>query len=75
VEVRGIALDNQTVADFMTRLEESPHFTDVRLQSTRRQAIGDLDNLKSFQITMRRLSLSEIARQEEEETEKGAKKS
>lgn len=75
VDVRGIALDNQTVADFMTRLEESPHFTDVRLQSTRRQAIGDLDNLKSFEITMRRLSLSEIARQEEEETEKGAKKS
>lgn len=73
VDVRGIALDNKTVADFMTRLEESPHFADVRLQSTKRQDIGDIDNLKSFEITMSRIPLSDIAKKEGEQKE--AKKS
>jgi type IV pilus assembly protein PilN len=73
LDVRGIALDNKTVADFMTRLETSPYFSDVRLQSTRRQKIGDLDNLKSFVVTTKRIPLSEIAKKEE--TEEGAEKS
>lgn len=73
VDVRGIALDNKTVADFMTLLEKSPHFDNVRLQSTKRHQIGDYDNLKSFEVTMRRIPLSEIAKKEE--TEEGAKKS
>jgi len=73
VDIRGVALDNKTVADFMTRLEKSPHFSDVRLQSTKRQDIGDIDNLKSFAITMSRIPLSDIAKKEGEQKE--AKKS
>ncbi len=47
VVIRGIALDNKTTADFMTRLETSPLFSNVTLQSIRQGA----EKLKNFGIT------------------------
>lgn len=69
VDVRGVALDNKTVADFMTNLEKSPFFHDVRLQSTKRQKIGEYDNLKSFVVTMTRKTLSDIAAEQAKQSE------
>lgn len=66
LDIRGVALDNKTVADFMTRLEKSEFFKDVRLQSTKKQKIGDYDNLKSFTITMSKVPLSELVKKKEE---------
>jgi type IV pilus assembly protein PilN len=47
VVINGISLDNKTTADFMRRLEESPLFSKVTLQSV----MASQNNLKSFGIT------------------------
>ena len=67
LDVRGVALDNKTVADFMTRLEKSALFRNVRLKSTRKMKIGDYDNLKSFVVTLDRVPLSELFKEKKEE--------
>jgi len=50
VKVSGIALDNQTVADFMSRLEKSKLFQSVKLGPIKQKRVRQA-NLKSFQIT------------------------
>jgi len=55
VKIDGIALDNQTVADFMTRLENADILTDIRLINlsleTFKQGKGQEDiNLRNFQV-------------------------
>ena len=51
VSINGIALDNKTVADFMTRLEDSKLFKKVELKTTKQQKFKKSINLKSFEIT------------------------
>ncbi len=55
--IKGIALDNKTVADFMTRLEVSNLFINVNLQKLQQQKINRL-NLKSFSITCNKAPLT-----------------
>lgn len=50
VNLRGMALDNQTVADFMTRLEQSGSFSQVRLKTIQAKRIKG-NNLKQFNIS------------------------
>jgi len=50
ISINGIAMDNKTVADFMTRLEVSKLYKNVNLKTLKQQNISDL-NLKSFEIT------------------------
>jgi len=50
VNIKGIALDNKTVADFMIRLEQSGLFSDVDLNTLKAQTVQN-SNLKSFQIS------------------------
>lgn len=45
----GVAIDNQTIAQFMTKLETSPWFEGVRLEVTRQVARGGA-SLKSFSV-------------------------
>ena len=45
----GFAIDNQTIARFMTRLQASPRFSGVRLEVTRQVTRAGV-NLKSFSI-------------------------
>ncbi|MGD2186106.1 MAG: PilN domain-containing protein [Desulfobacterales bacterium] len=49
VSIRGIALDNKTVADFMVRLQNCGLFSNVNLRTLKRQAVQKT-NLKSFLI-------------------------
>ncbi len=56
INIKGVALDNKTVADFMTRLEVSKLFTNVNLQMLKQQKLNRL-NLKSFSITCTRAPL------------------
>jgi type IV pilus assembly protein PilN len=49
LSVDGIAIDNQTIAQFMTRMQTSPWFSGVRLEVTRQVNRGGAD-LKSFSI-------------------------
>ena len=51
--IKGIALDNKTVADFMTRLEKSNLYTDVNLQTVSRKKVLKY-NLKGFSVTCKR---------------------
>lgn len=53
VSIKGVALDNQTVADFMTRLERSKLFRSVNLKTLSRKKIKRSMDLKSFAITCR----------------------
>jgi len=50
ISIKGIALDNKTIADFMTRLESSKRFANVNLQRSKTQKVKNL-NLKSFAIS------------------------
>ncbi len=53
VNISGIAVDNKTVADFMTRLEFSNQYVDVNLRTLKQQKVKSL-NLKSFEISCRK---------------------
>ena len=49
VQINGIALDNRTVADFMTRLEGAGMFGSVRLRKIQKQVVKK-SSLKKFRI-------------------------
>ena len=49
VNIKGIALDNQTVADFMIRLEKSKHFSTIDLNTLKQKKVAD-SKLMSFII-------------------------
>ena len=55
IKVNGIALDNQTVADYMTRVEKSDSFQSVRLAAIKRHKFqGQEMNLKQFEVNFAR---------------------
>ncbi len=71
MQIQGIALDNKTVADFMTRLEEDPLFTSVRLinlqQELLKQGNGkDNIHLKKFVVACTNGPLDNIDSEEKE---------
>jgi type IV pilus assembly protein PilN len=55
INIQGIALDNKTIADFMSRLEVSDLFMNVNLKAIKQQKIDEL-NLKNFEIICTRIS-------------------
>ncbi len=58
IQIKGVALDNKTVADFMTRLEKADLFSSVNLDSLKQQTLKESLNLKSFEITCRKKALT-----------------
>jgi type IV pilus assembly protein PilN len=58
ISIKGIAMDNKTVADFMTRLEVSNLYKNVNLKTLKQQKISKLI-LKSFEITCNKISLNQ----------------
>jgi type IV pilus assembly protein PilN len=50
VAIKGIAFDNQTVADFMERLENSPLFGRVDLKTSQIKKLKNNTMLKSFEL-------------------------
>ena len=59
VNIKGIALDNKTIADFMSRLEESKLYNNVNLKTIKQQEINKL-NLKHFEIECVTSSLNKL---------------
>jgi type IV pilus assembly protein PilN len=56
--LNGIALDNHTVADFMTRVEKSDRFENVRLSSIRQHELkGKNLKLKQFEVNFQTKSM------------------
>jgi type IV pilus assembly protein PilN len=58
VNIKGIALDNKTIADFMSRLEDSKLYKNVNLKTITQQKVDKL-NLKQFQIDCQKSSLNQ----------------
>jgi type IV pilus assembly protein PilN len=55
IKLDGIALDNQTVADFMTRVQEFPDYQEVKLASIKQERYTNKDlNLKRFGVTFKK---------------------
>ena len=51
INVTGIAIDNQTVADYMTRLEKSEQFDNVILSSIKQETRSESElSLKQFEV-------------------------
>ena len=50
VRVKGVAMDERTVADFMTKLEHSGMFPEVNLHMVKRKTFGDAIRLKEFEV-------------------------
>lgn len=62
-KVSGIAIDNQTVADYMTKVERSDRFTNIRLASIKQHQLQGKDlNLKSFDITFDKMKATDEAK-------------
>jgi len=57
ISTKGVALDNRTIADFMTRLERSGKFKNVRLKTSIQKKQKNVD-LKNFDITFNRIPLN-----------------
>lgn len=55
IKVNGIAIDNQTVADFMTRVEKSDNYQNVRLAAIKQYKLQGQDlRLKQFEVNFSR---------------------
>jgi type IV pilus assembly protein PilN len=55
VKLDGIALDNQTVADFMTRVQDFADYQDVKLASIKQERFTQKNlNLKRFGVTFKK---------------------
>ncbi len=52
VQLRGMSINNEVIATFMNRLDESIYFREVYLVSIEQDSVDDL-NLKAFTITSR----------------------
>ena len=70
VDITGLALDNKTVADFMTRLQGSGLFSAVKLKTIKKTKVKGSD-LKSFQISCTR---KDLTKQKKEKSKKSKKK-
>jgi type IV pilus assembly protein PilN len=60
IKLKGIALDNKTVADFMTRLEETKLYKSVNLATLAKSNIKHMD-LKQFDINCKNPSEKNIS--------------
>ena len=72
INIKGIALDNKTIADFMSRLEESKLYNNVNLKTITQQKVDKL-NLKQFQIDCVRSSLKKPEKKNDVGSEPGQK--
>ena len=59
VVIKGNALDNKTVADFMTQLEKSGFFTTVNLTTLKQVKIEKV-NVKGFEISCEKIPLTVV---------------
>jgi type IV pilus assembly protein PilN len=72
VNIKGIALDNKTIADFMSRLEDSKLYNNVNLKTITQQKVNKL-NLKKFQIDCVRSPLKKSEEKNDVDSKSGQK--
>ncbi|RLA94970.1 MAG: hypothetical protein DRG25_01355 [Deltaproteobacteria bacterium] len=71
--LEGVAIDNETIALFMTNLENSTQFENVELKFAQETKIEDF-SLKKFSITATLKVMKEAEKEKAEEAVKGEKK-
>ena len=69
VDITGVALDQKTVADFMTRLEGIKLFSTVNLSMLRQEKIEGLD-LKRFEVKCDKVKLNGTVKTDEKNKHK-----
>jgi len=63
--ISGIAIDNQTVADYMTRLEKSERFQQIQLSSIKQTSVSGTDlSLKQFDINFQKKASETVTQQD-----------
>ena len=70
--LEGVAIDNETIADFMTRLEASPEFENVELKVAQETRVEGL-TLKKFSLTASILAMKDFAVKVDTKAKKGKK--
>jgi type IV pilus assembly protein PilN len=68
--IKGLALDNKTVADFMTQLETGKIFSDVNLVTLQQEKKNDQLNLKSIEILCHKVPIKKDTKIEDTKTDK-----
>ena len=63
VNISGVAVDSQTIADFMIRLEGSKFFDSVNLKTIKKQMVRQA-SLKSFEISCNKKSAKQVVKSE-----------
>ena len=63
VNISGVAVDSQTMADFMIRLEGSKFFESVNLKTIKKQMVRQA-SLKSFEISCNKKSAKQVVKSE-----------
>ncbi|CAK8712987.1 hypothetical protein GCAAIG_02310 [Candidatus Electronema halotolerans] len=71
MKINGMALDNQTVAEYMNKLEESPYISDVTLTNSSLRSYSGR-NLKSFSLSCT-VSMEDKEEKADDESGKGKK--
>ena len=81
VNISGVATDNQTVADFMTRLERSKLFETIDLKTVKKEELkqgvvkpASQASLKSFEISCGKAGKKEETKEEKKVENRKAKK-
>lgn len=71
IKLDGIALDNQTVADFMTRIQDFADYQEVKLASIKQERFTKKDlNLKRFGVTFKKAAPKLDASSEKQKAKK-----
>ena len=70
VRIKGVAMDQRTVADFMTNLEKSGLFPIVNLSTVKRKIFNETINLKEFEVAC----LTAIPEPVQDKSKQGQKK-
>jgi type IV pilus assembly protein PilN len=70
VRIKGIAMDERTVADFMTNLENSGLFAVVNLSTVKQKIFDDAINLKEFEVACK----SSMPKPVQDKSKQGQKK-
>ncbi len=73
VRIKGVAMDERTVADFMTNLENSGLFPVVNLNTVKQKVFEDSINLKEFEVACQ-TAMPEPVQDTQKKNKRGKKK-
>lgn len=70
VDIKGFAMDNQTVAEFMKNLEKSKYYNSVNLRKIQQQIFKNSSNLRYFEVTCEKKVINNIKPKKDDQVKK-----